>query len=148
MVLSHTKSLLIVTAIAELGAGVVLLLVPSLALEILSGAGLESPASVLLGRIAGAALFSISLCCWLERNRPLGQPSMGLVLALAVYNAAVAVLLIYAAAVDGMKGVGIWPAIGFHLALLIWCLACLRTVKLTRDGKIPIKNSFRKDCTK
>jgi len=127
MVLSHTKSLLIVTALAELGAGVALLLVPSLAVEILSGAGLASPASVLVARVGGAALLSIGLSCWFERNRTLGGPSMGLVLGLAVYNAVVAVLLIYAAVVDGMKGIGIWPAITFHLALLIWCSACLRT---------------------
>jgi len=48
------------------------------------------------------------------------------VVGLAAYNAAVAALLIYAAAGEGMHGVGIWPAAGLHVALLIWCVACLR----------------------
>ena len=120
--LPNTKSLLIISALAELGVGVSLLLAPSLTAELLLGAGLESAASVLVGRVGGAALLSIGLICWLEKNRP----SVGLVVGLAAYNAAVAALLIYAAVVDGMNGVGIWPATGVHLVLLIWCAACLR----------------------
>jgi hypothetical protein len=124
--LSNTKSLLIVSGLAELGVGVALLLAPSLTAQLLLGAGLSSPASVLLGRVAGAALLSIGLTCWLEQHQNPSRPSVGLVVGLATYNAAVLLLLISAGVVDGMNGLGIWPATGLHAVLLIWCGACLR----------------------
>jgi hypothetical protein len=51
-----------------------------------------------------------------------------------VYNAATLVLLLYAGVVDKMHGVGIWPTIGLHSALLIWCAARLRPGSQASDG--------------
>lgn len=124
--LSNTKSLLVVTAVIEAVAGVLLLLMPSLASKLLLGAGLVSPESVLVGKIGGAALLAIGLSCWLSRNHDRDGQAIGLVAGLLVYNAAVVLLLLYAWVVDKMHGVGIWPAIGLHSALLIWCVARLR----------------------
>jgi len=115
------KSLLVVSALAELCVGASLLLAPSLTVEILLGAGLGSPVSVLVGRVGGAALLSIGLSCWLDRNRNRSSRSRGLVVGLAVYNGTVAALLTYAAVADGMKSVAIWPTIILHAVLLIWC---------------------------
>jgi len=123
--LLNTKSLLVVTAFIELGAGILLLVAPSLASQILLGAGLGSPEAALVARIGGAALLSIGLVCWLGRNHDRKQ-AIGLVAGLLVYNAAVVVLLLYAGMVAKMPGVGIWPATGLHSALLIWCAARLR----------------------
>lgn len=126
---SNTKPLLIVTAVVELGMGASLLVAPSLTAELLLGAGLESPESVLVGRVGGAALLAIGLSCWLERKRDRRGPPVGLVVGLAAYNAAAVALLIHAAVVAGMNGVGIWPACSLHSALLVWCVACLRAVR-------------------
>jgi hypothetical protein len=118
------KKLLTVTAVLELATGVSLLIAPSLTALLLLGAAPGSPAAVLLGRVAGAALLSIGLACWLDRNRsPIGR--MGLVNGLAAYNALAAVLLAYGALADGMNGVALWPACGAHVALLIWCVRSL-----------------------
>ena len=103
---SNTKSLLVVTAIAELGAGLMLLVAPSPVVRFLLGAGLESPESVLLGKIAGSALLAIGLSCWLGRNEP-----SGLVAGLLLYNAALVILFLDAAVIDKMQGIGIWPAV-------------------------------------
>jgi hypothetical protein len=118
---SNTKSLLVVTAITELGAGIVLLIAPSPVVKLLFGAGLESPESVLIARLAGAALLAIGLSCWLSRNQP-----GGLVAGLLVYNAAAVVLFLDAWLIDKMRGIGIWPAVAVHGALAIWCAARLR----------------------
>jgi hypothetical protein len=118
---SNTKSLLVVTAIAELGAGLGLLIAPSPVVRFLLGAGLESPESVLLGKIAGSALLAIGLSCWLGRNE-----ASGLVAGLLLYNAALVILFLDAGVIDKMQGIGIWPAIGVHAALAIWCVARLR----------------------
>ena len=118
---SNTKSLLVVTAIAELGAGLMLLIAPSPVVKFLLGAGLESPESVLLGKFAGSALLAIGLSCWLGRNEP-----GGLVAGLLLYNAALVILFLDAGVIDKMQGIGIWPAVAVHAALAIWCAARLR----------------------
>ncbi len=123
MVLSNTKSLLIVSAVIEMGAGLLLLIAPSPSAKLLFGVGLVSPESMLVAKVAGAALLSFALSCWLERNR---DSAIGLVAGLLVYNAAVVALFVYAALVSRMNGIGIWPAVGLHSALLIWCAARLR----------------------
>lgn len=126
MVLSNTTPLLIVSAVCEIGAGLLLLIAPSPTARLLLGAGLMSPESMLIGRVGGAALLSIGLSCWLERNRDPGAPAVGLVAGLLVYNAAAIALFAYAALVSKMAGIGIWPTVGLHSALFIWCAARLR----------------------
>ena len=124
--LSNTKSLLLVSAVIEMGAGVLLLSAPSPTAKLLLGGELVSPESMLVGRVAGAALLSIGLICWVEGNRDRSASGIGLVAGLLVYNAAVIVLFAYAALFGKMNGIGIWPAVGLHSALLIWCAAGLR----------------------
>lgn len=124
--LSNTKSLLLVSAVIEMGAGLLLLSAPSPTAKLLLGAGLVAPESILVGRVAGAALLSIGLSCWVERSRDPSASAIGLVAGLLAYNAAVVVLFAYAALVGKMNGIGIWPAVGLHSALIIWCAARLR----------------------
>jgi hypothetical protein len=130
MMLTNTKSLLVVTAVIELVGGILLLVMPSLTAKLLLGAELGSPESVLVAKIGGAALLSIGVMCWLGRSHD--RHAIGLVAGLLVYNAAYVVLLLYAGVVDKMTGVGIWPTIGLHSALFIWCVARLRAC-LHRD---------------
>jgi hypothetical protein len=119
-----TKSLLIVTALLEAATGIALLVAPSVIVELLLGAGLSSPQSLVLGRIAGAALVSIGVACWLARKAD--AVVTGLIAGMLIYNVAVPILLIYAAIAVGMSGVALWPASILHAALAIWCLAGLR----------------------
>ena len=123
----NTTLLLIVTAAVELATGTALLITPSLTTELLLGAGLGSSASVMVGRVAGAALFSIGLTCWLERDRNRSGPRTGLVVGLLAYNVSIPILLTYAAVVENMSGIAFWPGIGLHSVLSIWCIACLRS---------------------
>jgi hypothetical protein len=129
-VLSNTKPLLIVSAVCEIGAGLLLLIAPSPTARVLLGAGLMSPESMVVGRVGGAALLSIGLSCWLERNRDPEASALGLVTGLLVYNVAAVVLFAYAALVCKMNGIGIWPTVGLHSALFIWCARRLRIERL------------------
>jgi hypothetical protein len=115
------RTLLITTAAIEFAASVPLLIAPSLVVSLLLGTQLSSPASLLVARIAGAALLAIGVSCWLEGRRPDPAPLTGLLSGLLVYNLAVCVLMIYAALVDRLRGVGIWPACALHLAMTAWC---------------------------
>jgi hypothetical protein len=120
-----TKALLVVTAVVEATAGVILLLAPSWVAAVLLGARLESAEAAVVARIAGAALFSIGLTCWLVRNSPEGGAHTARIAGLLAYNAAVAALLAFAAIGQHLHGIALWPAVALHLALSIWCGAIL-----------------------
>jgi hypothetical protein len=125
--LSSTSALLGVVAVCEVAVGLLLLSTPSWTSQLLLGAGLASPESVIVGRMAGAALLSLGVICWLSRTHRDNGPTSGLIAGLLVYNAAAVALLAYGGVVEKFDGIGIWPTLGLHLALLMWCLAHLRT---------------------
>ena len=129
-----TKALLGVTAVVELTAAAALFAVPSRAAALLLGAGLDSPAANVVARIAGAALLSIGLTCLLVRNSPEGGSRRGRIGGLLAYNAAVAVLLVFAAVAERLHGVALWPAVALHVALSIWCGACV--LRRPRDESV------------
>ena len=127
---TNTKSLLVVTAAIELAGGFLLLIVPSWTAKLLLGAELGSPESLMVARIGGAALLAIGVSCWQCRNHD--RHAMGLIAGLLTYNASYVVLLLYAGMVDKMPGIGIWPTIGLHIALSVWCVARLRALPVDR----------------
>ena len=125
-----TKKLLIVTASAEAGIGVLLLFAPPIAARLLLGSGLDGHAAGIVGRIAGAALLSLGVACWLARDDRSSPALRGLVTAMLLYNTAAFAVLLYAGAGLKLVGVLLWPATVLHAALAVWCLACLRSGQL------------------
>jgi len=119
------KTLLIVTALIEIGAGLALLVAPSVSVSPLLGASLDSVVGEVIGRIAGAALFSLGAACWLARHDQ-GRAAVGLVTAMLFYNTAVVGILAYATLGSGLSSIWIWLAVFIHMAMGVWCLACLR----------------------
>ncbi len=119
-------SFLIVTAIVEGGAGVCLLLLPAIALEVLLGVSQAVPEATLVGRVAGAALLALGVASWFGRNDLHSPAQRGLLTGLLIYNGTVAVLLVYAALGLSMAGIALWPAVGLHVSMAVWCVACLR----------------------
>ena len=65
----------------------------------------------------------------LARNDQQSRAAQGLIAALLLYNAAADAVLVYAALGLGLYGIGLWPAVVVHVALAIWCVACLRMKK-------------------
>ena len=61
----RSKYLFVVTAVVEAGTGLALVLRPSVPVALLLGSPLSMTAEVTLGRIAGAAVLSLGLACWL-----------------------------------------------------------------------------------
>lgn len=125
----RTRTLFIAMALGEAGVGVALLASPSPIAAILLGAPLDGPVALVVGRLAGAALLTLGLACWLARNDGASGAASGLVSAMLLYNAGAAAVLAYAGLGLGLSGIGIWPATVLHSALAAWCATCILSQK-------------------
>jgi hypothetical protein len=115
------RKLLIVTTLIEAPIGLMLLVAPPLVAGLLLGASLDAPAFLIVGRMAGAALLSLGVACWLARDDGPSLALRGLIPAILLYNCAAVVVLAHAGAVVGLVGVLMWPAVALHAALAVWC---------------------------
>jgi hypothetical protein len=121
-----TGSLLAVMSIVQLVLGLALLVVPVWTARLLAGVNASPELAVVL-RVAGGIALTIGAWCALGRLSEDGMPRsrpLDLVPGLVVYNACV-VAVIGDALVRGVRAPLLWPALGLHLALLLWCIACL-----------------------
>jgi hypothetical protein len=127
------RMLLTITGALEAGTGLALAIAPSWIVQVLLGSPLDSPASLVIGRVLGAALFSLGAACWLARGDARGRTTEGLITAMLLYNTAVVSLLGYAHFGLAMSGVGGRPVIILHAALGVWCLACILISRQNRS---------------
>jgi hypothetical protein len=118
--------LLKLTALIEAATGLGLIAAPSVVVRLLLGSPLETSAAVTLGRVAGAALLSLGIACWLARTDTPSRAARGLVAAMLFYNVAVAALLAFVGLASGLRGLMLWPAVTLHAMMAVWCVACLR----------------------
>jgi hypothetical protein len=92
----------------------------------LFGTTLETPSALAVSRVAGAALLALAAACWLARNDVQSRAATGLIAAMLLYNMAVVALLTDASFRSELSGIGLWPGVVLHVAMAVWCLACLR----------------------
>lgn len=112
------KGLLVVTSLLEGTTGIALMVAPSLVVKMLLGSPILDPITLILSRIAGAALVSLAISCWYARNDESAYP---LIIGLLFYNLASIVFLGIAGILDDMNGILLWPAIGEHILMSGWC---------------------------
>lgn len=120
------KALLIVTAIAEITTGGALLAAPAWLASLLIGVTLDTSAGLFMARLAGAALLSLGVACWLGSRDVQSRAAVGIVAAMLLYNLAAVVLLVSVRFCLGMPGIGLMPVAVLHTVLATWCVACLR----------------------
>src|ERR1044072_9530109 len=117
------KLLLIVMAIIEAPAGIALLVMPAAAVSMLLGVPLDTPAGLVVGRIAGAALVALGLSCWGARQDEHNRAAKGIVSAMLLYNITAVVVLALAGLGWRLFGFGLWPVVVLHALMAAWCLA-------------------------
>jgi hypothetical protein len=122
----QSKKLLVVSAVFETTTGLALIAVPAMLVEILLGASLDTPVAMVVARIAGAALLSLGVACWLMQDERAGRAIRALLAAMLIYNVAAVAVLLHGKLLLNLNGIGIWPVIGAHTALAAWCIACWR----------------------
>ena len=116
---------LIVTALVEAGAGLMLLVTPSLATRLLLDIDRPAPEALVVGRVCGAALLAIGVACWFARSDRGSLSQRGVLRAALVYNIGAVVVLGSAGLTLRPIGVGLWPGVALHAGLAVWCLACI-----------------------
>jgi len=115
------KYVLLVSAIAEIGTGLALMVFPSLVGWLLLGDTLTGFA-IPVARVAGIALVSLGVACW-----P-GPPLIGML----TYSALVTLYLAYLGLAEGSAGILLWPAVALHAiltALLAYDLKRMRDIR-------------------
>ena len=120
------KLLLTIMAIIEGATGVALLVLPTMVARLLLDASLDTAASLTVARVAGAALLSLAVACWLARNDEQSRAAKGLVAAMLLYNIGAVAVLAFAGISLRLIGVALWPAVVLHALTAVWCLSCLR----------------------
>src|SRR5258705_4840237 len=119
------KALHTVTAVAEVGAGVALLVFPSATVKLPVGAPLETPAALTVARVGGAGLLALGVACWLARGDTQSRAARGLVAAMVLYDVAAAAVLAFAGIGFGLQGVGLWASLVLHALMSVVCVICL-----------------------
>jgi hypothetical protein len=122
---NHVKALLVLTALLELATGAALVATPAVPISLLLGTSLDAPGGSAVARVAGAALLSLGIACWLARHDGASRPGRALICAILFYDVAVATVLAHADLVTGLQGIALWPAVGTHTVLAIWCATSL-----------------------
>lgn len=122
----HSKpKLFIATAIIEVGAGLVLICLPALAIWLLLGIGKPSPEALVVGRIFGTSLLAIGVVCWFAPDDVRSQNGLGW--GILTYNVGACTVLALSGWMMRMSGILLWPAVVLHAVMAIWCAAYLRT---------------------
>lgn len=128
------KNLLTVSAVMEVGAGLVLGAVPSPTSRLLLGSSLDTPVALTVARVAGVALLALGVACWLARHDGRSRAARGVLGAMVVYNAAATTVLLYAGIGIGLRSIGLWPAVLVHAAMTVWCIVGVRRSARNRPG--------------
>jgi hypothetical protein len=92
--------LMIVTALVETATGLLLLVWPALVFVLLLGWRQAAPETLLIGRLAGAAVIGIGVASWPARHDTRTPAQLGVLAGLLAYNVLAALLLAFAGAQD------------------------------------------------
>jgi len=117
-----TQTLFITTAALEIATGIALVAMPDNVLPALLGTALDAHGALVVARIAGLALLTLGLACWLARRDEASPAGRGLIAAMLLYNVAVAALLAWYGVGSGPSGIGLWPVVLVHSILAGWCI--------------------------
>ncbi|MDB5345826.1 MAG: hypothetical protein JWP89_4203 [Schlesneria sp.] len=115
------KSLLIASAVIELGAGLGLLCFPVLVVTLLTGESIGPPAALVAVRLGGAGLFSLGVACWTSQLDKELRAARSVITAMLAYNIGAASVLGYAGITHGLSQPLLWAAVVLHTVMTIWC---------------------------
>jgi len=102
-------------AAIEAATGLALIIYPPGVASLLLGADLAG-AGIAVARVAGIALLSLGLVCWLSRQ---DADKTATLAAMLIYNLLVTAYLMYLGFGGALVGILLWPAIAIHAVLTL-----------------------------
>jgi hypothetical protein len=102
-------------AAIEGATGLVLIVYPQAVSNLLLGADLAG-AGIAVGRVAGIALLSLGMLCWISRQHANKTATLA---AMLTYNLLVTTYLMYLGFGGALVGTLLWPAIAIHAVLTV-----------------------------
>jgi len=114
------SKLLVFASVVEIGTGLAVIVVPNLVVTLLLG-GEVSGVGIPVARCFGVALLALGLACWPSPHHAVSGSAAAR--AMLVYNALIALFLVYLYTVAHVGGVLLWPGAALHAAvafLLVW----------------------------
>lgn len=131
----RASALFVATALIEVGAGLALMSLPASVIWLLLGVRAPSPEALIVGRVGGAGLLAIGVACWLARDDRGSRSQYGLQWAMLVYNVGACTVLALARSMLSMAGVALWPGVGLHAIMAIWCALNLRGAQPAEESR-------------
>jgi hypothetical protein len=107
------RTVLGMAAAIEVVTGLVMILFPHVLISLLLGAD-ATGLNIVIGRVAGIALLSLGLGCWMGRQEEYGGWAP---CAMLTYNLLVTIYLAFVGLSTEFVGVLLWPAAAIHAAL-------------------------------
>ena len=107
--------LLSVDAAIEAATGVALIIVPQAVTRLLLAAELAG-VGIAVGRVAGIALLSLGLLCWMSRQ---DANKIAVLTAMLTYNLLTTAYLTFLGFDGNLVGRLLWPAVGIHAVLTL-----------------------------
>jgi hypothetical protein len=128
---SHSsRTILGIAAALEAVTGLFLLALPHLVAKLLLGTDV-SGVSIVIGRVAGIALVSLGVGCWLGRQEAGGGWALS---AMLLYNILATAYLAYVGIATEFVGLLLWPAVAVHAVLTVLLgFICTKSRRLPRE---------------
>ena len=134
------EKLFTASVLIEVAAGLPMVSLPALAIWLLLGVREPSPEALVASRIGGAGLLAIAVACWLGRDDGGSSSQHGLLWALLLYNVGAFAVLAFSGSMLRMAGAALWPAVGLHAVMTIWCVRNLRAWHARAAPTSPVGN--------
>jgi urea transporter len=111
------KKFIIFTAIVEGLTGIILISIPNSSVLFLLGKPTNGPEGKMMAMLAGAAILSLAVICWILRETPSLKK---LVKGMLFYNCVIITIAMYGMFCYGITNPGMWFVILGHSTLFVW----------------------------
>jgi hypothetical protein len=136
MKITIQKQLLTMAAVAECFVGLGLIMAPGAVAALLLNAEADG-VGLMIGRIAGVALFSLGISCWGARTDGGGPARTGTLRAITFYNVGAGLLLLVFAATGKAGGPVVWIVGLLHLGFGLGLAFSLRSPEAAWSAQPP-----------
>ena len=118
----NVKLLLEVMAFINVIAGLALIGIPVFLSGAVLGFPISEPGAIVVSRVAGAAILSLGIVCWMLISEARSRTGKSLVTGMAVFNTLLMLVMVYAITIQNISSPGLWVVVLVYSVLAGWCI--------------------------